>query len=40
MNTGYETQYLDFALRPGGGSYYWATVAQESHYKHVRVWRH
>lgn len=40
MNTGYETQYLDFAFRPSGGSYYWATVAQESHYKHVRVWRH
>jgi hypothetical protein len=40
MNTGYETQYLDFALNPAGGSYYWATVAQETHYKHVRVWRH
>jgi hypothetical protein len=40
MNTGYECQHLDFAMRPGGGFYYWATVAQESHYKHVRVWKH
>jgi hypothetical protein len=40
MNTGFETQYLDFAMNPNGNNYYWATVAQESHYKHVRVWRH
>jgi hypothetical protein len=40
MNTGYECQHLDFAVRPGGTYYYWATVAVEAHYKHVRVWKH
>lgn len=40
MNTGYECQHLDFAIRPSETHYYWATVAQESHYKHVRVWKH
>lgn len=40
MNTGYETQYLDFAMNPTNNNYYWATVAQETHYKHVRVWKH
>jgi hypothetical protein len=40
MNTGFECQYLDFAMNPDGTNYFWATVAQESHYKHVRVWRH
>jgi hypothetical protein len=40
MNTGYECQHLDFAMRSGATHYYWATVAQESHFKHVRVWKH